>query len=267
MVSYADFITLLFAFFVVLYGISQHYESSFRTAFEDLQGQFEKTKAYKEAKKKLDKKGKTASADDILGSQLGRGDMDEALMDWIADKKKPSKSKKSKKMTRKEKRIKRQQEKAMKVQSMTRGVGPDKLEIVPLDSKEMKMRKGKSRIEIELDSNILFSSGKARLSKAADPILKYVASSLAGIPNPIRIEGYTDNVPISGSKKFPSNWELSAARAASVVRGLIKHGIDPSRLAVVGYGEFQPIASNDSVFGRRKNRRVVVVVHASPDDL
>ena len=52
-----------------------------------------------------------------------------------------------------------------------------------------------------------------------------------------------------------------------MVRGLIKHGIDPSRLAVVGYGEFQPIASNDSVFGRRKNRRVVVVVHASPDDL
>jgi chemotaxis protein MotB len=82
------------------------------------------------------------------------------------------------------------------------------------------------------------------------------------LPNGIRVEGYTDNVPIRTSV-FYSNWELSAARAGSVVRVLAGQGVDASRLAVVGYGEQRPARSNDTADGRNANRRVVVVILAT----
>lgn len=75
----------------------------------------------------------------------------------------------------------------------------------------------------------------------------------------MHVEGFTDNVPIS-TVLFPSNWELSTARAASIVRLLAMDGVDPSRLAAVGYGEFQPVADNATPEGRARNRRVVLVV-------
>ena len=85
---------------------------------------------------------------------------------------------------------------------------------------------------------------------------KWLAQVLAPLPNAIRVEGYTDNIPIRTSA-FYSNWELSAARAGSVVRVLAGQSIDPARLAVVGYGEQRPAASNDTPEGRNANRRVV----------
>jgi len=77
--------------------------------------------------------------------------------------------------------------------------------------------------------------------------------------NAIRIEGFTDNQTIRSSR-FPSNWELSAARASVLVRMLVMNGIDPARLAAVGYGEHQPVARNDTDEGRRRNRRVVLLI-------
>lgn len=114
-------------------------------------------------------------------------------------------------------------------------------------------------IEVEMRTDILFPSGSARLADSASDVIQKLGSVLAPFPNPIRVEGHTDNKPIR-TALFYSNWELSAARAASVVRVLSDHGVGPARLAVVGYGEQRPLKSNDTPQGRDSNRRVVVVI-------
>ena len=114
-------------------------------------------------------------------------------------------------------------------------------------------------IEVEMRTDILFPSGSARLADDAVSIIERLGGVLAPFPNPIRVEGYTDNKPIK-TAVFYSNWELSAARAGSVVRVLSSHGVLPERLAVIGYGEQRPLMHNDTVEGRNANRRVVVVI-------
>jgi chemotaxis protein MotB len=123
----------------------------------------------------------------------------------------------------------------------------------------MTVRRKEMWVEIELRTDILFTSGSAQPAPAAVPVLDRLGHALAPLPNAVRVEGYTDNVPIRTSV-FYSNWELSAARAGSVVRVLSSQGIDPTRLAVVGYGEQRPLAGNDTAEGRNANRRVVVVI-------
>jgi chemotaxis protein MotB len=121
------------------------------------------------------------------------------------------------------------------------------------------VRRNQLWVEVELRSDILFPSGIAQPSPSAIPVLERLAQVLAPLPNGIRVEGYTDNVPIR-TAAFYSNWELSAARAGSVVRVLASQGIEPARLAVVGYGEQRPAKSNATAEGRNANRRVVVVI-------
>jgi chemotaxis protein MotB len=114
-------------------------------------------------------------------------------------------------------------------------------------------------IEVEMRTDILFPSGSARLAGDAENIIERLGGVLAPFPNPIRVEGHTDNKPIK-TAVFYSNWELSAARAGSVVRVLSTHGVAPERLAVIGYGEQRPLKANDTPDGRNANRRVVVVI-------
>lgn len=114
-------------------------------------------------------------------------------------------------------------------------------------------------IAVEIRADILFPSGVAQLSPNAAGVIEQLATVLAPLPNVIRVEGHTDNVPIRTSV-FYSNWELSAARAGSVVRTLAAHGVAPARLAVVGLGEEHPVQSNDTPEGRNANRRVAVVI-------
>lgn len=114
-------------------------------------------------------------------------------------------------------------------------------------------------IEVEIRADILFPSGVAQLSPNAAGVIEELAGVLAPLPNAIRVEGHTDNVPIR-TAVFYSNWELSAARAGSVVRMLAAAGVAPGRLAVVGLGEGHPVQSNDTPQGRNANRRVVVVI-------
>jgi len=118
-------------------------------------------------------------------------------------------------------------------------------------------------LEIEIRADILFPSGVAQLSAASQPVLMKLASILKPFPNPVRIEGHTDNVPIN-SIVFPSNWQLSAARAASVVGLFMQQGVEPTRMNVTGYGEYHPVASNDTAEGRNHNRRVLIVVLGNP---
>jgi len=120
---------------------------------------------------------------------------------------------------------------------------------------------------VELSENILFDSGKDELKKEGQEALTQVAGVLSSIANrDFQIAGHTDNIPIK-SAKFPSNWELSTARAVEVTRFLADKGVDPSRLSAAGYADTQPVASNSDGDGRRQNRRIEIVLMPNLDEL
>lgn len=113
---------------------------------------------------------------------------------------------------------------------------------------------------VRLAERVLFDLGKADLRSDARQVLDVLAGVLARVPNPVRVEGHTDNLPIR-TERFPSNWELSTARATTVVRYFVEqHRLDPRRFAAVGYGEYHPLVPNTSDANRQKNRRVEVVI-------
>src|ERR1700692_2599245 len=114
-------------------------------------------------------------------------------------------------------------------------------------------------LEIEINADILFPSGAGEFAPTAEPVLDKLAAVLKPFPNPIRVEGHTDDRPIRMAS-FPSNWDLSAARPPSVVHQFTRQGIDPLRLEIVGFGEFHPRQPNATSEGRNANRRVVVLV-------
>ena len=112
-------------------------------------------------------------------------------------------------------------------------------------------------VEVEIKDEVLFPSGSAEVSADATEILGRMAEILAPLPNPVRVEGRTDTRPIS-NYRFPSNWELSAARAARIVRLFEESGVDPARMTAAGMGEYHPVAGNDSAEGRSRNRRRII---------
>ena len=128
-----------------------------------------------------------------------------------------------------------------------------------IDAKLVTVRRESMWLEIEINTDILFPSGAGDFAPAAEPVLDKLADVLKPFPNPIRVEGHTDDRPIR-TAAFPSNWELSSARAASVVHQFTKQGIDPLRLEIVGFGEFHPRQTNDTPEGRNANRRVAILV-------
>jgi chemotaxis protein MotB len=139
-----------------------------------------------------------------------------------------------------------------------------------LDSMKSEISKGevtiselKGKLTVNLVESVLFDSGKAEVKPNGLVVLQKVIDILKNIKDKaIRIEGHTDNVPIVGAlaRKYPTNWELSAARAINVARYLQQQGIDPALLAAVGYGEYKPVAANDTDEGRAKNRRIEIVL-------
>lgn len=126
--------------------------------------------------------------------------------------------------------------------------------------KQMTVTPTEKGIEVVLPEVMLFPSGQAELLDEAIAFLDDMAPLLASISNPIEVEGHTDNRPIS-TVRFPSNWDLSSARANEVIRYLIEeHNLKPDRFKAVGYGEYRPIASNRTEEGRSQNRRVVMII-------
>ncbi len=118
----------------------------------------------------------------------------------------------------------------------------------------------RGRMVIQLPQDVLFPSGSATLSSDGRQAISQVGTVLSELADrTFQVEGHTDDVPIS-TAQFPSNWELSSARALSVVRVLIQAGVAPERLSGAGYGEYQPVASNDTPEGRRLNRRIEIVM-------
>ena len=134
-----------------------------------------------------------------------------------------------------------------------------------IDAGRLTVSIDRGRLVINLPQDILFASGSATIGPEGGRTLAEVASAIAGIEDrQFQVEGHTDDVPIS-TDRFPSNWELSTARALSVVRLLVERGVDPGALSGAGYGEFQPVASNDTPEDRRRNRRIEIVMRPNLD--
>lgn len=129
----------------------------------------------------------------------------------------------------------------------------------PVLMERAKVRQTKAGLVVSLSEAGFFAPGEAVIDSNADTVINTLAESLKGNPLLIRIEGHTDSTPISNAR-YPSNWELSTARASSVLVRLTEKGIEPERLSAAGYGGFQPIADNSTLEGRAQNRRVDVVI-------
>ncbi|MGH8435361.1 MAG: flagellar motor protein MotD [Pseudomonas sp.] len=228
LVSYADFITLLFAFFVVMYSISSINEGKYKILSDTLVGVFNQPdRAIKPIpvgeERPLTTEPERMQDED---STQGQEDSSKALQE-IAD-------------------------------SVRTAFGD------LIKTEQLTVRGNELWVEIELNSSLLFPSGDAIPNEAAFTLIEKVAKILAPYDNPVHVEGFTDNLPIK-TAQFPTNWELSSARAASIVRMLALDGLNPARLAAVGYGEFQPVADNASADGRARNRRVVLVISRNLD--
>jgi chemotaxis protein MotB len=135
-------------------------------------------------------------------------------------------------------------------------------EIIDLNQvdKSVSIEENQRGVIIRILDDVLFASGDAELSDKAKSILSLIAGIIKKLPNDIRVEGHTDNVQIN-SARFPSNWHLSITRALNTAYYLIKtENIDPDKVSVVGYSEYNPIADNSTPEGRKKNRRVDIIV-------
>lgn len=253
LVSYADFITLLFAFFVVMYSVSSVNEGKYRVLSSTLDGAFN---------------GQPKTMKPIeIGDIIQNRELIERLMElesggdrMIPDLFSESTSNQTAEIV--EDGIEGDQ-KISEAQVLDQ-LG-DKLEVAlsPLIDRDLvSVEKNDLWVEVELNSNMLFGSGNSALSEEALRVLWKVAKPIRKLNNAIQVEGFTDNIPIN-SFEYPSNWELSGARAASVVHLFTKYGIKPNRLAAVGYGEQHHVESNETPEGRERNRRVVIVIQSN----
>jgi chemotaxis protein MotB len=133
-----------------------------------------------------------------------------------------------------------------------------------LESKDVTISQLQGKLTVNILDRVMFDSGEAELKPAGAAVLRKVAAVLAQHPNiKVHVIGHTDNVPIKAAarNRFPSNWELSTARATAAVRFLTEiAGVDPRRLGAVGYGEFRPVADNATPEGRARNRRIAIVI-------
>ncbi len=242
LVSYADFITLLFAFFVVMYSISSVNEGKYRVLSDTLEATFTAPKR---------------SIDPIQIGEVSRG-QGEKVPDYL------SASTPDSVIELTEINIYTppppSEESIQTINEISKKLNSALKEMI--ENEDIIIKQGDDWLELEMKSNVLFYSGEARLEKKAIPIIGKVADILRASSNLIQVEGFTDNNPIN-TARFPSNWELSAARAASVVHLLDRYGLNPARMSAIGFGQFKPIADNNTEEGRQKNRRVVLVVLSS----
>ena len=249
LVSYADFITLLFAFFVVMYSISSVNEGKYRVLSDSLVAAFREPARNLEPVQIGELMRAPAPSEAVLN---GAGSIIEVFKEPPAELEDSA--------VQAQVPVDEGADEA--VQTLADSIEASMSELV--DDGLIKIRRDKRWIEVEIKSSILFASGSAALSAQSMPVLEELAEKFKPLDNVIHVEGFTDNVPINNFE-FLSNWELSAARAASVVHLFTHLGIAPMRLAAIGYGEFRPVATNATAVGRAKNRRVVLVIMSGSD--
>ncbi len=225
MVSYADFITLLFAFFVVMYGISSVNEGKYKVFGAAINKAF----------------GTKSSATEGGSIHLTE---EEIYFKSLVDRRNARLADKQ-----------RKQNERMKNLANTLNDAMDKF----VKNGQMNVSQTGRGVEIEINASALFNQGEADIQPEAKKTLADAAKVLVENEYAIEVEGHTDNLPIS-TAKFPSNWELSSARASSVVRLFIDQGVVAKRLRAVGSADNQPVLPNDSPEARARNRRVTITV-------
>lgn len=227
LVSYADFITLLFAFFVVMYAISQVNEGKYKILADSLVNAFGK---------------EPVSTAPIIVQAGGQGAQQSAAPKITLQKPRSNEA------------LRREKE---RMTDMARDI----MQVLAPLVQEGKVRVTQTSVgvNVEINANVLFAPGDAKVSKESEETLIAIARVLKNDDHAIQIEGHTDNTQISTSV-FPSNWELSAVRASTVARLFSNQGIAELRLTAVGHGSNQAVASNDTPEGRLRNRRVDVMI-------
>ncbi|MFR9718060.1 flagellar motor protein MotB [Aeromonas diversa] len=233
LVSYADYMTLIFALFVVLYSVAMVNKEKYREVLDGVTQAFAMT---------------VPQGEGILEAQGSAivpaiaGDATPTLL--------PTESSAPQSM------IKSQQDGAA-LADIDAQLGQAMGSLV--ESGLVKINRDDEWLTIELNSGLLFASGSATPSLNAAPVINAVSRIIKPVDNYVRVRGYTDNQQIN-NEIFRSNWQLSAARAGVILEALAGHGIDPHRLAMEAYGEFSPWSENDSEAGRAQNRKVVVAL-------
>jgi chemotaxis protein MotB len=247
-IPYADLMTLLLAFFVVMYAVSVVNEGKYRVMSESIIEAFNGSSHVIAAMPQT--RAQPHNVDPVMAAPQGQpGAATTPVAVPIPKRPVPIRASDM-----------RSAQERVSEQNLERIRDEVQRALQPLIDKQMVVvRRTTTWLEIEIRTDILFPSGVAKLSTPADGVLNDIAGILRPFSNPVRIEGYTDDRPINTSV-FPSNWELSAARAASVARLFSEQGVDPTRLGIVGWGEYRPSAANATEDGRNHNRRVLVVV-------
>lgn len=228
LVSYADFITLLFAFFVVMYAISSINEGKYRVMSDSLVNAFRETPT---SDKPIQMGTKTSEILQGTGKPIGA-----AAQQGNAPER---------------------QEAAERMKKVAKNV-LDAMQPLSQDGK-VRVTQSPRGVTVEINASLLFSSGDAVLNPQSKEALAAVARVLSGVENPIQVEGHSDNIPIN-SPAYPSNWELSSSRAGSVVRLFAELGVPTTRMVAIGYADNQPLDTNASAEGRARNRRVNVLI-------
>jgi chemotaxis protein MotB len=223
LISYADFITLLFAFFVVMYAISVVNIGKYTMLSEALGDAFGGHGAANKSNTMVEMEALPLAAI-IAHTRAEAAKRDRERLDLLARKLNSS--------------------------------------LAPLvNGGKVRVTQTERGVTVEINASVLFGEGAADLGGNARDTLAAVADLLKDDPHAIEVEGHTDNMPI-GNPAFPSNWELSAVRASTVVRLFATSGVAESRLAAVGRGANRPVASNDDPAGRARNRRVAITILA-----
>ncbi len=242
LVSYADYMTLLFALFVVLYAMAMANEKPFETITESVGRVFQAN----------DEKPKNRGhGDDILNVNTSKSNK-KLYGDGILDVAGPQLLEGKQALSN----ISNSQV-GSNLTSLEEELHTALYELV--ESGYAQLHIDGDWLEIELNSALLFPSGSSSATNSATKILTVIYNILDGVTNFIRVRGYTDNQVIH-TEIFPSNWELSVYRATAILRLLENLGMNPARMAIEGYGQYYPSATNLTKLGRAKNRKVVVAI-------
>ena len=233
LVSYADFITLLFAFFVVMFASSQTDKTKTQAVSDSVQ-------------KALKGESFNSVVTAILGGAVDAKGQGSAQMKGPGGVKKELK-------TVDVKRDGQIAELLPSLQVLSKELGPE------IKSGKLQINMGARGLVISFTQAALFPSGEDEIAKDFYPGIQKIANAIKQVPNPVRLEGHTDSVPIHNSH-FKSNWDLSAARSVALLEVFVASGMPPERLSIAGYADTAPVDNNDTEEGRQRNRRVDMVV-------
>jgi chemotaxis protein MotB len=239
LVSYADFITLMFAFFVVMYSISSVNEAKYKLFSDSIRFAL-------------------ALPSTPTSPIIARGPSPVPLSGTVPQNiflNKVLVDKRTAELGEQQRKI---EERMKKLEN-----GLDRVMASMIKQNNVRISRTTRGVVVDISASTLFDTGEAVLHAGSLGVLRSVADVLSKEDMPIEVEGHTDDIPIA-TAKFPSNWELSSVRASSVVRTLIENGVPERRLSVVGLASNQPLVPNDSAESRARNRRVTITI-ASPN--